>query len=392
MFHFLSSPAISVRPGLGTSPFSLSIHPHKHHTGNMTESLSSLPSIATTITMHSISDSNDDETCSISIQNIQNSSSTSNMSEVSQSSNSDATMNSITTDNPNHKVTSELWSKMTVPHLLRHCVEEDGTHTSYKLADKVDVHGNYLEFPNITIIHPIPFCRNPKLASLPLRLHQTVGVYLSPLPTYHATLLCGPLHAQLNGPCRPDDNLFAECLQEPCWERIAQYLEKKQFVPQNLKIRQVVVKRSGGLKVSLYQEEPAHRAETFRIRQELRQLGVCDGKLKKSLERLACQPNLGKKALQNIHHALNSLMEPTEREWHITLAYPRKSGGIMPKEVQEQVIQMVQDAFATDTTETTLQFLEPAQLCLSSDMTTFVPWNGKKRTFEINITLAQNTN
>lgn len=263
-----------------------------------------------------------------------------------------------------------LWAKMSVPQLSRHGVGVD-KNTSYKLTDKVDHDGNFLEFPHVTVIHPLLSSNNnPKiLSSLPLRLHQTVGVYLSPLPSYHATLLSGPRHVDLNGPAHPS-NLFAECLQEPCWEQMASYLEQVQYAPTDLVVTNVVVCSSGG-GVTVHLHHSTNTEATRKVRQELRAIGVATGKLKESLEALT---NLGKKAKRRrqVLWLHSHLMEPKDRAWQVTIAYPRKSGGPIPEEIQEQVKSMVREAF-----ESGFVSLEPAHLCLSTDMTVHVPWNGK---------------
>lgn len=276
-----------------------------------------------------------------------------------------------TTAKMKSSIDPELWAKMTVQHLRRHGVGADKK-TSYKLTEKVDQHGNYLEFPNLTVIHPLS--PSEKLANLPLRLQQIAGVFVSPLPSYHATLLCGPLHIEMNGP-QHQEHLFAECLQEPCWERMAQYLASKQYAPSNLRVGDVVCKASGGVTIYLQETvEDDNVAQT--IRDELRQIGVCTSNLRASLKVLSTRKDLGKKACRTAHRLLTCLMEPKERAWHLTIAYPRKSGGAMSEELQEQVRAVVLDAFHTETENGILAFA-PAQLCLSTDMTTFVPWNGK---------------
>ncbi|CAJ1928321.1 unnamed protein product [Cylindrotheca closterium] len=293
---------------------------------------------------------------------------------------------SSTTSTMTSCVDTELWSKMTVRHLARHGVGNDKK-ISYKQTDKVDIHGHYLEFPNLTVVHFVAAATNTnssKLANLPLRLQQTVGVYLSPLPSYHATLLCGPLHIDLNSlPQKQpqNSNLFAECLQEPCWKQMADYLALKQYAPVHLTVGEVVCKESGGVTVYLEGNGSDEEEEARTIRQELRKMGVCRDKLKESLQALlSTHDQLGKKAARTAMRLLTgSLMEPKDRAWHITIAYPRKSGGPMPEEIQEQVRDLVRDAFGCnhDESSSSMLSLEPAQLCLSTDTKTFVPcWNG----------------
>eukprot|EP00526_Cylindrotheca_closterium_P016519 CAMPEP_0113624774 /NCGR_PEP_ID=MMETSP0017_2-20120614/12782_1 /TAXON_ID=2856 /ORGANISM="Cylindrotheca closterium" /LENGTH=325 /DNA_ID=CAMNT_0000534837 /DNA_START=453 /DNA_END=1430 /DNA_ORIENTATION=+ /assembly_acc=CAM_ASM_000147 len=302
-----------------------------------------------------------------------------------------------------------LWAKMTVPHLSRHGVGADKK-TSYKLTDKVDRHGNYLEFPNLTVVHPLRTMatRTTPLANLPLCLQQIAGVFLSPLPSYHATLLCGPLHIDLNHYYSNDgttaqqqqqqQNLFAQCLSEPCWERMAQYLASKQYAPVNLTLGEVVCKASGGVTVYLQEttqttmkgDDNENYVAAEQIRQELREIGVCsdnNNNLQQSLQQLLLtgSKGLGKKAVRTVNRLLTCLMEPKDRAWHITIAYPRKSaGGPMPEEVQEQVRTLVRDAFLQTTYDNDgILSFEPAQLCLSPDMTTFVRWNGKPPVAEL---------
>mmetsp|Transcript_19201 Transcript_19201/g.41273 ORF Transcript_19201/g.41273 Transcript_19201/m.41273 type:complete len:90 (-) Transcript_19201:54-323(-) len=67
-------------------------------------------------------------------------------------------------------------------------------------------------------------------------------------------------------------------------------------------------------------------------------------------------------------------MESRTRPWHITLAYPRGKGK-MPTAIKEQARDAVCEAFSHAYGESPFVFY-PAKLCLSPDVTRFIPWDG----------------
>jgi hypothetical protein len=254
------------------------------------------------------------------------------------------------------EILAALWQQMrSIPS--RHGTGSERGIT-YKALSKVNWEGNYLPFPNITVVCPLPN-RGDAFTSLPAALQQVAGDYMTPLPasSYHATLICGPIGAtmpQIWGDVLYDDS--------SCWRDMVTYLDSVPYAPKDMAIRRIVCKSKGGVTVYI--------GPTFTVASSLK-------KNKKSEAYYSgdSATHIVRKKLREI----SPYMEERDRPWHVTLAYPRAAGGLMPEPIRQQVVEIVANHFAaaTRTNEGGILDFEPATMCLSPDMTRFVPWNGE---------------
>ncbi|CAJ1959306.1 unnamed protein product [Cylindrotheca closterium] len=215
----------------------------------------------------------------------------------------------------------------------------------FRAVAKVDHLGNFLPFPNITVVHNLQL--NGRLKSLPQKLLQVAGTYISPLPpsSYHATLLCGPVF---------DFRPFSKkILYESCWRTMAMFLNDTSYCPE-LVVHSVLCFPAGEVVVKLGPAKKGREESNSQI-------------IKDKLRDICTQEAI-------------PMMDEYDRTWHITLAYGRQATLPIPPTVQKQICEVVQDAFQVlpdmNDDDPMVLSLESAQLCLSPDMKRFVPWDG----------------
>ena len=263
---------------------------------------------------------------------------------------------------------------------------------------KVDAEGNYQPFQNITVVCHLNAPQHAtKLRSLPETLQDIAGRYISPMPfdSYHATVITGPLSIQYGA------RSWTSVLYNECWERMATFLSKELFVPDDLEFSKDHVVSSKS--VTIYFPPPKNQEVKSNPSQK-RKLSVYEGnalsmQLRQSLHAIGRKihrnPHIPRDDSSRLYFQTDpeqsdaskeeeddeffygeELMSDRFSKWHITLAYPREAGGAMPLDVAQAVRQAVHEAFAEAFGTSHVQF-HPARLCLSPDMTEFTPWNGK---------------
>lgn len=254
----------------------------------------------------------------------------------------------------------DLWSKMSAPLILknRH-VKGAATGTTLNKKDRVDRQGNYVPYPNITIVSFVTSnsdqLGDALLSQLPETLQRIAGKYTSPLSSasFHVSLIVGPIRNRLP----LDNDAWHHSLHAPCWKKVAEYLKEIVYTPQYLVLDEVVVRDSGAVTARLRWENEIHQDEqeyANRVRSDIRdraQSAAADG----------------------------TMMETEDRQWHISLAYGRKDCGAMPANITAEIIEKVEACFYTagEVRRPRRIPLEPATLCLSPDMLRFVPWDGQ---------------
>jgi len=222
-----------------------------------------------------------------------------------------------------------------------------------KIWQKLDLEGEFLFFPGVTIINKVHVDEWERFRELLVQIDKIAGEWVAVLPveSLHVTLMAGATAKCMN--LNPEAEEAAMLSAERSWlqsrarkfEKAHELVVEDAFSPQSFVPHRA--RFSTGVKFDVVAQDTEEERRGFQLRARIREW---------------CNPKP------------SCCFEERERPWHLSLAYARpvavRTGGI-PADIQQRLQDLCRPFLGRPL------LLQQSELCRHDDMTEFVPWDGR---------------